>query len=187
VGDGFGGDHADRYYRLICRSQDAPSEALDTLRRLFDVPGGLLDKMAYTDIHIQLPALLTMNDRAAAAYGLENRCPFLDHRIVEFAFRLPEDLRIREMRTKWILREAARGIIPDAIVDRVDKKGLVTPVQRWLTGPLKPWVEELLGDNIDRYSRGPLGVFDRSLYHAVSLAIWDKVRRDPMKPPGRVE
>ena len=145
-------------------------------RQVDAITGGLLDKMAYTDIHIQLPALLTMNDRAAAAYGLENRCPFLDHRIVEFAFRLPEDLRIRETRTKWILREVARGLVPDAIVDRVDKKGLVTPVGQWLRGPLEGWAKELLGEDAGKHPQGSLGIFDRGLYHAISIQVWEQVR-----------
>ena len=182
-GEDFGDDPASRYFKLICRNGRASGEAADTVRRLFDVPGGLLDKMSFADIHLQLPALLTMNDRAAAAYGIENRCPFLDYRIVEFAFRLPEELRIRDLRTKWILREAARGLVPDAIVDRVDKKGLVTPVGEWLAGPLKGWVKNLLGDDIAEYDTGPLGIFDHGLYHAVSLKVWETVRTSPLKPP----
>jgi asparagine synthetase B (glutamine-hydrolysing) len=185
-GGDFGGDPALRYYQLMNRSDESPPEALETVKRLFDVPGGILDKMSYADIHLQLPALLTMNDRAAAAYGLENRCPFLDHRIVEFAFRLPEDLRIREMRSKWILREVARGLIPDAIVDRADKKGLVTPVGKWLRGPLYDKVNRLIGNDMKKYQEGNLGVFDRKLYHALCLKVWEKVRK-LTELPGRME
>lgn len=185
-GGDFGAAPALRYFQLMNRAENPPQEARKTIERLFEFPGGLLDKMSFTDAHIQLPALLTMNDRAVAAYGIENRCPFLDHRIVEFAFALPEDLRIRGLRTKWILREAARGLIPDAIVDRADKKGLVTPAAKWIRGPLLGWVNNIMGGEMNNYPAGALGIFDRKLYHALSMKIWEQVRISATPPadPG---
>ena len=61
------------------------------------------------------PSLITMNDRASAAFGVENRTPFLDHRVVEFAFRLPQAMKLSGSQTKILLRDAARGLVPDAI------------------------------------------------------------------------
>jgi len=81
-----------------------------------------------------LVELLRYADRNSMAHGREVRLPFLDHRLVEFAFRLPEHLLMRGAWTKWILREAFRGIIPQQIVDRVDKLGYMPPQQRWLGG-----------------------------------------------------
>ena len=79
-----------------------------------------------------LVELLRYADRNSMAHSREVRLPFLDHRLVEFVFRLPERLLMRGAWTKWILREAFRGIVPDQIVDRVDKLGYMPPQQRWL-------------------------------------------------------
>jgi asparagine synthase (glutamine-hydrolysing) len=79
-----------------------------------------------------LVELLRYADRNSMAHSREVRLPFLDHRLVEFVFRLPERLLMRGAWTKWILRESFRGIVPDKIVDRVDKLGYMPPQQRWL-------------------------------------------------------
>jgi len=70
-----------------------------------------------------LPALLRYEDRNSMAHSIEARVPFLDHRLVEFLFTLPEDLKIRKVTTKYILREAMKGILPEAIRNRKDKMG----------------------------------------------------------------
>ena len=79
-----------------------------------------------------LVELLRYADRNSMAHSREVRLPFLDHRLVEFVFRLPERLLLRGAWTKWILRESFRGIVPDPIVDRVDKLGYMPPQKRWL-------------------------------------------------------
>jgi asparagine synthase (glutamine-hydrolysing) len=123
-----------------------------------------------------LTSLLTMNDRACAAVGLENRCPFLDHRLVEFAFRIPERYKINGGGTKQILRRALRGIVPDAILDRKDKKGLVVPFAQWLNGPLRAWTSELESGLTTRLrvpgDGGLRGEFDRGRYMRVCLELW---------------
>jgi len=70
-----------------------------------------------------LPALLRYEDRNSMAHSIEARVPFLDHRLVEFLFTLPEDLKIRGVTTKYILREAMKGILPEVIRNRKDKVG----------------------------------------------------------------
>ncbi len=86
-----------------------------------------------------LPTLLHYEDRNSMAFSLESRVPFLDHRLVEFAFTLNRADRINDKaETKYILRESLRPILPEAIANRKDKKGFVTPGEvKWLNGPLK--------------------------------------------------
>jgi asparagine synthase (glutamine-hydrolysing) len=172
------GDPASRYYSLIHRAEVAdPSPHIARVRRYFaDERRSLIDRMGLADIHLSLPSLITMNDRAAAAHGLENRCPFLDHRIVEFAFRLPPELKICELKTKRILRLAARDLVPEQILQRRDKKGLVVPFGPWLNGPLKKWSSELDASLASRKLSIPpptaRGDFDRGLYSRVCLELW---------------
>jgi asparagine synthase (glutamine-hydrolysing) len=85
-----------------------------------------------------LPTLLHYEDRNSMAFSIESRVPFLDHRLVEFCFQLDNREKIQEGETKKILRSALDGILPDAIRDRQDKKGFVTPGEdKWLRGPLR--------------------------------------------------
>jgi asparagine synthase (glutamine-hydrolysing) len=84
-----------------------------------------------------LPALLHYEDRNSMAFSIESRVPFLDHRLVEFAFSLRNSDKINGVRTKFVLRESMKGVIPDAIYNRTDKKGFVTPGEvKWLRGCL---------------------------------------------------
>ena len=85
-----------------------------------------------------LPTLLHFEDRNSMAFSIESRVPFLDHRLVEFGFSLPLEWRVKNGETKYILREAMKDVLPDAIYKRKDKKGFVTPGEkRWVQGPLK--------------------------------------------------
>jgi len=79
-----------------------------------------------------LPSLLHFEDRNSMAFSIESRVPFLDHRLVEFGFRLKSEDRIRNGVTKSILRDSMRGILPDEILNRSDKKGFTTPGAHWL-------------------------------------------------------
>jgi len=168
-------DPAARYFRLLRRGQGAEA-GLDTVRRLFARPGSLVDHMGAADLALTFPSLILMNDRAAAAYGLENRTPYLDHRVVEFAFRLPAEAKVRGLTTKAVLRRAARGLVPDAVVDRRDKKGLGLPVGRWLAGELRPLADELAASlgrrGIEITPAHDRGEFDRTLFTKVSLELW---------------
>jgi asparagine synthase (glutamine-hydrolysing) len=89
-----------------------------------------------------LVELLRYADRNSMAHSREVRLPFLDHQLVEFVFKLPDRLLIRDGWTKWILREAFRGIVPLVITDRVDKIGFMPPQQQWLGG--LAWIDVMI-------------------------------------------
>lgn len=85
-----------------------------------------------------LPSLLHFEDRNSMAFSIESRVPFLDHRLVEMAYSLPYTYKLNDGITKKILRDALKGILPEKIAQRTDKKGFVTPGEiKWLRGPLK--------------------------------------------------
>jgi asparagine synthase (glutamine-hydrolysing) len=90
-----------------------------------------------------LDDLLVKADRMTMAVGLEARSPFLDSALVELAFRLPSELKMRHGRLKWLLREAYRGVLGPEVLDR-QKHGFGVPLGRWWSGPLRPLVGELL-------------------------------------------
>jgi asparagine synthase (glutamine-hydrolysing) len=102
------------------------------------------ERMMVADTLGYLPDDVLMKvDRASMAHSLEARVPLLDHRVIEAAWRLPLDLRIRNGRTKWILREIVGRRVPAALTDR-PKRGFAQPIGTWLRGPLRPWAEDLL-------------------------------------------
>ena len=94
-----------------------------------------------------LPKLLRFADRSSMAFSREVRLPYLDHRVVEFLFAIPESQKIQGAATKFILREAMRGRLPDKVLRRTDKKGFDTPQSAWLLGAMRPWVEDILHSN----------------------------------------
>jgi len=90
-----------------------------------------------------LPTLLQYEDRNSMAFSIESRVPFLDHRLVEFAFSLADEDKIKNGTTKYILRNSLWNILPESIVNRKDKKGFVTPGEvKWLRGPLRHLLEQ---------------------------------------------
>ena len=95
-----------------------------------------LDAAQYADLTFWLPGdILTKVDRTSMAVGLEAREPLLDHRLVEFAARLPDDVRVRGREGKWLLKKGMEGTLPHDILYR-PKQGFVTPLAQWFRGPL---------------------------------------------------
>jgi asparagine synthase (glutamine-hydrolysing) len=95
-----------------------------------------LDRAQYADLKFWMPGdILTKVDRASMAVSLEAREPLLDHRLIEFAARLPESLRIRGGQGKWLMKQTMRRYLPDDILFR-QKQGFVTPIAQWFRGPL---------------------------------------------------
>jgi asparagine synthase (glutamine-hydrolysing) len=175
------GDPALRYLALNQRVTPRTSRPAAVLRELFAAHSDIVAQMGYTDAAITLPDLITMDDRGCAHVGLESRSPFLDHRIVEFAFRLPARFKIREGGvSKWILREVAREFVPPEIVDRKDKMGMVSPIGGWLRRELRPWVEDLVGSLRRRQLDLPIeepedNEYDRRLHALISLELWFRI------------
>lgn len=89
--------------------------------------------------------ILVKMDRAAMGVSLENRAPFLDHHVVEFAWRLPLSFKICNGLGKWILRQVLYRHVPKGLVER-PKAGFRVPLAEWLRGPLRDWAEALLDE-----------------------------------------
>lgn len=109
--------------------------------------------MAFDTLSYMPDDVLVKVDRAAMSHGLETRVPLLDHRLVEFAWRLAPDLRVREGKSKWILRQLLYRHVPRELVDR-PKMGFGVPIGAWLRGPLRDWAEEHLSER-SLESNGP--------------------------------
>ena len=140
-------------YRSLVSAWDDPEAIVLGAREpkgaIFDpelaaaLPDGL-DRMQYLDTLTYLPDdILTKVDRASMAVGLEVRVPILDHRIVEFSWRLPSRFKMRGGKGKWLLRQLAYRHVPKALLDR-PKSGFAVPIGAWLRGPLCDWAEALL-------------------------------------------
>lgn len=103
-----------------------------------------LDKMLYVDLKVWLPDDLLMKaDKMTMAASMELRVPFLDHRLVELAFSLPNHLKINGKKTKYLLREIGKERLPSPIINR-EKKGFPVPISQWLKGDLSEVARETL-------------------------------------------
>ena len=122
-------------------------------RRPFD---SYLANRSYQDLkHTKLPRVLRINDKLSMACSIEYREPFLDHRLVEFAFTLPNKQKINGDSTKCLLRKVMKGRLPETVRTR-GKIPVVTPQREWLRGPLRENVKTLISDQSFRQR----GIFD---------------------------
>lgn len=159
--------------------------------------GDLLSRLLFDDMTGYLPGdILVKLDRASMANSLEGRCPILDHRVVEFAWRLPTDAKVRNGSGKWILRKLLDRYVPKRLTDR-PKQGFDVPIGTWLKGPLSGWATDLLADL--RLAKD--GLFDvekidacwrdhadgrqdhsRDLWSVLMFQAWRKEAKRPMAP-----
>jgi asparagine synthase (glutamine-hydrolysing) len=138
-------DDRDLYERLTASGAGSMALHADTAES--DRLSFLADPIArliYRDMAGYLPGdILVKLDRATMAASLEARCPFLDHRVVEFVWRLPTSCKIRKGRGKWPLRRLLSRYLPESLFER-PKHGFNVPIGDWLVGPLRDWAEDLI-------------------------------------------
>jgi asparagine synthase (glutamine-hydrolysing) len=94
-----------------------------------------LNRALYYRMKYGLPQLLREEDRNSMAFSIESRLPFLDYRLVNFLFRIPEKFKVRKGMTKYILRESMKGILPEEVRMRAGKLGFPTPMDDWMRDP----------------------------------------------------
>lgn len=145
----------DLYVTLTSRWQD-PAEIViggeePTPLCAASVPGladlGVVEQMMVLDqLGYMNDDILAKVDRAAMACSLETRVPMLDQRVAQFAWSLPLDFKLRDGRTKWLLRELLYRHVPRELIER-PKSGFAVPVDQWLRGPLRDWAESLLSES----------------------------------------
>jgi asparagine synthase (glutamine-hydrolysing) len=157
-----------------------------------------LSDIQYRDLHHYLPLdILTKVDRMTMAHSLEARPPLLDHKLVEFAATIPARFRLNGGTTKYLFKQAMRGVLPDSIIDR-QKHGFAVPIARWFRGELAGFARDVLLSDTCR-QRGILDTrfvgkllelnnqgrdLDLQLWTALSFEMWCRRFLDATPTPA---
>ena len=141
----FGADDLQRLFRPEAFARLSQHDSLgESMEALAHGGSDWLSALQYRDLHTYLPLdILTKVDRMTMAHSLEARPPLLDHKLVEFAATIPARFRLRDGTTKYIFKQALRGLLPDGIIDR-QKHGFAVPLARWFRGDLAGFTRDLL-------------------------------------------
>ncbi|MBX7171207.1 MAG: asparagine synthase (glutamine-hydrolyzing) [Pyrinomonadaceae bacterium] len=147
----------------------------------------ILDKLLFVDSKTYLHELLMKQDQMSMAASIESRVPFLDHKLVEFTAQMPTEMKIRGKTTKFLLKEAMKGILPDEILYR-QKMGFPVPVGNWFRNEFKHIIDEyvlsdrslsrgifnddLLNEIVAKHNAGEN--HDERLWHLVNFEIWQR-------------
>ncbi len=187
-----------RYFQLINRAIDLYQtysrsflENLDKeyifneFSKVFNYPHtkSYFNKMTHYDLKTLLPSLLHVEDRVSMAVSLESRVPLLDKRIAELSAQIPPTKKFFGGKTKYILLQAVKNILPKEIVNRKDKMGFPVPLNEWFSGPLRDYLLGILTSKKAR-ERGifdsknvklainRIEKFDRNLWGALNIEMW---------------
>ena len=145
----------DLYVSLVTEWPDAeglvvdgfiPPNLLDARERWPSLPDPVARMMVLDGLTYMPDDILTKVDRASMAVSLETRAPFLDRDVMEFAWRLPMHMKVRDGKGKWILRQLLDRHVPRALIER-PKMGFGIPLDQWLRGPLREWAGDLLAED----------------------------------------
>ncbi len=184
------------YFKLVNRSLNAnklyeldilseQDKLFSKFQSIFNNPNikSLFNKMTYFDLKTLIPALLHVEDRVSMAHSLESRVPILDYRLVELASQINPIMKFEGGKTKYMLIEAIKNFLPQEVINRKDKMGFPTPINKWLSNELKDYAHDTLLSQKAR-ERGIYnpkevenmlvnsGKFNRDLWGILSLEVW---------------
>lgn len=131
------GSPVERYAKLVNRCDNIYDEKVnrylnESLLYYFEkIHADVIHLMGLADFYSTMQVLLQMADRINMAHNIENRSPFLDYRLVQFAFSMPSKYKINNGVTKWLLKEVSKKFIPKEIPERIDKRGFSAPINKW--------------------------------------------------------
>ena len=192
-----------RYFRLINRAPHLSGEVdlnalgdyspFETFKEIFNGDNvgheSYFDKMTHFDFKTLLPALLQVEDRVSMAHGLESRVPLLDHELVELAATIPADVKFKDGNMKHVYKRATRSLVPAAVANRKDKMGFPVPLQEWMQGPAREFVNDIFSSRAaldrDLFDNGRVlaglereNRFGRQTWGLLSLELWQRLFHD---------